>query len=43
MRISWIAPPHFFRKERVIVLYLGTDAKVLAVLTELLGAQFAGR
>ena len=43
MRINWIAPPHFFRKERVIVIYLGSDASALAVLTELLGPQFAGK
>ncbi len=43
MRISWIAPPHFFRKERVIVLYVGSDSTVLALLTELLGPQFAGK
>jgi hypothetical protein len=43
MRISWIAPPHFFHKERVIVLYLGSDANVLAILNDLLGAQFAGQ
>ena len=43
MRISWIAPPHFFRRERVIVIYLGSDANMLAPLTELLGPPFAGR
>ncbi len=42
MRINWIAPPHFFRKERVIVIYLGSDANMLALLTESLGPQFAG-
>lgn len=39
----WIAPPHFFRKEKLIVLYLGTDGKTLDTLREVLGAQFAGR
>ncbi len=38
-----VAPPHFFRRERVLVLYTGTDPAVLALLTDLLGAQFAGR
>lgn len=41
--ISWIAPPHFFRKEQLIVNYLGTSEKTLSVLRTLLGAQFAGR
>ncbi len=39
----WVAPPHFFQEGRVFVLYAGTDQTVLAILTELLGPQFAGR
>lgn len=39
----WIAPPHFFRKENLLVLYLGTDEKTLSALREMLGAQFAGQ
>lgn len=42
MMITWVAPPHFFRKDRVIVLYTGTDQAVITVLTEALGPQFAG-
>jgi len=34
--------PHFFRKERVLVLYTGEDKAVLNLLTHLLGPQFAG-
>lgn len=41
-QISWIDLPHFFRKERVIVLYVGSDTKALELLTEVLGPQFAG-
>lgn len=41
--ITWVEPPHFFRKERVLVLYVGSDSAVLNALTELLGPQFAGR
>ncbi|MDP9473720.1 MAG: DUF305 domain-containing protein [Chloroflexota bacterium] len=41
--IEWIAPPHFFRTGRIIVLYVGTDPAVLEILTQLLGPQFAGR
>jgi len=40
---AWVAPPHFFRRGCVLVLYTGTDRAVLTLLTELLGAQFAGR
>lgn len=43
MQINWIAPPHFFRKERVLVIYVGSDANALGLLTELLGAPFAGK
>ncbi len=43
MMITWVAPPHFFRKERAFVIYLGEDPAVLQVLTEALGPQFAGR
>jgi len=39
----WIAPPHFFRKDRVIAIYLGSNAKVLSALTQSIGAQFAGK
>lgn len=41
--MSWMAPPHFFRKDRLIVNYLGTSEKTLAALRNLLGPQFAGR
>jgi hypothetical protein len=42
-KISWVAPPHFFLKGRVMVLYVGNDAAVLSLLQSLLGRQFAGR
>ena len=41
--ITWIAPPHFFRKERIIALYIGDDPAVVQLLAEALGPQFAGR
>ncbi len=43
MVVEWAAPPHFFRKERAFVLFLGDDPALLALLTKLLGPQFAGR
>ncbi len=42
MMITWVAPPHFFHRERVVVLYTGTDPAVLTLLAEVLGPQFAG-
>lgn len=41
--MSWMAPPHFFRKDRLIVNHLGSNEKVLRALQALLGPQFAGR
>jgi hypothetical protein len=41
--VEWVAPSHFFRAGRVIVLYVGTDPAVLEALAALLGPQFAGR
>lgn len=35
-------PSHFYRRERVIVLYVGADPEMLRVLVDLLGPQFAG-
>jgi hypothetical protein len=39
----WIAPPHFFKSGRLIVLYAGESASVLKALEDALGPQFAGR
>ncbi len=40
--IDWLGPPHFFRSGGIIVLYVGRDAAVVKLLTELLDSQFAG-
>ena len=40
--MSWMAPPHFYRKGNLIVLYVGRDEAVLRALTTVLGPQFAG-
>ncbi len=42
-RIHWIGPPHFFKKGRLIVLYIGDDGEVTRALEAVLGRQFAGR
>ena len=41
--ILWAAPPHFFRTETAIVLYVGESPTVIEALTSVLGPQFAGR
>jgi hypothetical protein len=39
--VMWGAQPHFYRADRLLVIYVGTDATVLAALTSALGAPFA--
>jgi hypothetical protein len=41
--MMWVATPHFYKSGRLIVLYVGDDASVTALLTSALGPQFAGR
>lgn len=41
--IDWMEAPHFYLQGRVLVLYLGSDAATLALLTQVLGTQIAGR
>jgi hypothetical protein len=40
--VDWVAPPHFFLKGRVLVIYVEKDPAVMNLLTRLLGSQFAG-
>jgi hypothetical protein len=40
--VDWIAPPHHFKKGRVIVTYIGDDVAIMRLLTSVLGPQFAG-
>jgi hypothetical protein len=40
--VDWVAPPHFFLKGRVLVIYVGKDTAVVTLLSSLLGPQFAG-
>lgn len=41
--ISWIDDPHFFQKDRLIVLYLGKNKEFLNLLSSILGEQKAGK
>lgn len=38
--VMWVATPHFFSVERLIVLYVGDDVQVLETLGAALGPQF---
>lgn len=40
--LTWIATPHFFKADSLIVIYVGDDARVIKALEDLLRPQFAG-
>lgn len=40
--VDWVAAPHFFLYQNVIVQYIGTDENILAALQNLCGEQIAG-
>ena len=40
--ISWVNTPHFFKKNGLIVLYVGRNQSILDALKKVLGEQFAG-
>jgi hypothetical protein len=42
-KVSWIAPPHFYRAGRIIVIYPGADSVTLERLNTILGPAFAGK
>jgi hypothetical protein len=41
-QISWVSYPHFFKKDNIIVLYVGEDLEIINALKEIVGLQFAG-
>jgi hypothetical protein len=41
--VTWMDAPHFFRKGRLLVNYIGPSERVLTELQRILGPQFAGR
>lgn len=40
--LSWVELPHFFHKNTLVALYVGSDESVLTALKEVFGEQFAG-
>lgn len=40
--VTWNAPPHFYRKGRIIVIYIGDNKEELSVLETIMGTEFAG-
>ncbi|HXG55134.1 MAG TPA: hypothetical protein VNJ03_07110 [Vicinamibacterales bacterium] len=41
--VSWMGPPHFYKKDTLVVLYVGSAPTVTAALAAALGPQIAGR
>jgi len=39
----WVDAPHFYKSGKLLVLYVGGNARVLQVLESILGKQFAGK
>lgn len=42
VEISWVSLPHFFKKDNIIVLYVGENPEIINALKEIVGSQFAG-
>lgn len=42
VHIGWINTPHFYRRDYLIVLYVGVDRETMNGLERVLGPQFAG-
>lgn len=43
MKVSWIAPPHFYKRGNIIVQYVGGNKKITSDLKSIFGEQFAGQ
>jgi hypothetical protein len=41
--VTWGGSPHFYRRDRIIALYVGNDLPLKDRLTRVMGAQIAGR
>ena len=42
VHVAWLAPPHFYAAERLIVVYRGMNRSVMRLLHAVLGPPFAG-
>ena len=41
--VSWMDTPHFYKTDRIIALYVGSDQTILDLLEMVMGPQFAGQ
>ena len=42
-KVHWLAPPRFYKRGKLLVIYLGDDRDVSSALEATLGPQFAGK
>lgn len=42
VKISWASLPHFYKKDNMIVLYVGENTDLTSALEQILGIQFSG-
>ena len=40
--ITWVAPPHYYLRDSLLVLYVGSSGPVIDLLETIMGPQFAG-
>ena len=43
IHVNWVATPHFYKRGKLLVIYVGDTSNVLEVLETAVGPQFAGR
>lgn len=42
IEISWVSEPHFFKRNTMMVQYIGEEENIIKLLTTYLGPQFSG-
>jgi len=42
IEIEWPKDPHFYKKGKIIVQYIGEDEEIITDLSEIMGKQFSG-
>ena len=40
--VDWLDKPHFYEKDNLLILYVGSDPLILETLQNVIGPQFAG-
>lgn len=41
--VDWVSDPHFYKKGKLIALYVGDNINLIRALEDLMGKQFAGK